>query len=313
MKRAWLQTIVCSCALLSSAPAAGAPQTPAFVPPSGWTPIPASMVSRPKVVWTGPGSGAAMQTFNAMSAPFTGTVEMAANGARTAYARGTFGTMVGDVSSTVCGLPVRTFTTDVAAGPAPSTIVQELMVKDGNLYVFTYVRPKPLAADAPLASWMKDFCPSDTEQLSDVVPPTGWKASDAAKFVPRAMWMAPQAGSVVGLMSGPPTLKLADAAKNLTDFIGQQTESAKRAYQFAEPTSGTLCGNPALFVAMTMTVGNVSMRMNGALTQNGSQSYGAVYVHPADAPDDPAALSSLKTLCANGVMPAPAAPPSAQP
>lgn len=254
-----------------------------------------------------------MQTFNVMSVPFTGTVEMAANGARTAYARGTLGTMVGDVPSTVCGLPVRTFTTNASAGPSPATIVQELMVKDGNLYVFTYVRPKTLAADASMASWMSGFCPSDTQQLSDIVPPAGWKASDAEKFVPRAMWMAPRAGSVVGFMSGPATLKLADAAKNLSDFIGQQTESAKRAYQFAEPTSGTLCGNPALFVAMTMTVGTVSMRMHGALTQNGSQSYGAVYLHPADTPDDPAALSSLKTLCANGAMPAPAASPAAQP
>jgi hypothetical protein len=100
------------------------------------------------------------QNFNALARPFSGTVQMAANGARTGYSSGLLGRATSDVASTVCGVPARTFTLDVPAGNLHASIVQQLLVKDGTLFIFTYTREAGTPQDATIVKWMQSFCPA---------------------------------------------------------------------------------------------------------------------------------------------------------
>jgi hypothetical protein len=273
------------------------------VPPAGWKALPADSIPSPKVSWRKPsGAKALPQTFNLVSQPFPGTVQMAANSARTLFARGVFGKLTSDKSATVCSMPARTFTLDVPSGGTHLTMLQELLVKDGQLYVLTYGRPAKSAQDATMTKWLQAFCPPASGSLADVQPPSGWSAS-AASFTTQGIWIG-QPGSAVTLMTGKPLPSMSDAAAALVNGMG--ANGSKGALTIDSTKSGTLCGHPALFVDLNMQLGQMAMRTHEAITQNASKLAAAVYVHTTALTDDPDALAALKTLCADGAMPTPA-------
>jgi hypothetical protein len=298
-------------------PHAVAQQLPAYVPPSGFTMAPADSVPAAKLVWKPVsvqlGTGKFVQNFTALAKPFSGTVQMAANGARTIYSSGMLGRTASDVASAVCGAPARTFTLDVPAGTLRASIVQQLLVKDGTLFVFTYTREAGTPQDATIVKWMQSFCPPQNGDLTKVSPPNGWATMPGAEFVPMATWLGTP-GSVIQLVQGPAGPSLTDAAKAMTSLLAQNSQSnVKSVFDVGTPQTGTLCGNQAVFLSMTLHLGQVTMLMHEAITQNANKAYGLTYGHLSSMPDDPAAVASLKTLCANGVMPSPSPSPSASP
>jgi hypothetical protein len=176
------------------------------------------------------------------------------------------------------------------------------MVKSGKLYVLTYSRESGTPANAAISQYMQSFCPPANGDIAKLSPPDGW-INVPISFVPVETWQG-HAGSIIQLMKGPATSSLADAAKAMSAALAQNSQSnLKSAFDFSAPQTGTLCGNPAVFVSLTIHMGRLDMVMHQAITQNATQAFGITYGHPTTVPDDPAALSSLKTLCANGTMP----------
>jgi hypothetical protein len=100
----------------------------------------------------------------------------------------------------------------------------------------------------------------------------------------------------------------------MTSLLAQNSQSdVKSMVDLSAPQTGTLCGNQAVFLSMTLHFGQTTMLMHEAITQNANKVYGLTYGHLNSMPDDPAAVASLKTLCANGVMPSPSPSPAASP
>lgn len=247
-----------------------------FTPPAGWTELPArAMATQITNTWQRAASrGMPPSTFTEMVAPFAFPASASA-GQRASF----------------CGFPGRVVM-NTRTTPAGRTVtIMASVTRNGYNYFMVYVRPAQLPADQAIMSVVHGFCPPTNGHIATLDAPHGWQASGSITSL--GAWMGNGPMQMMNLSSGPHMVNLADVARD-TGANGSQAISLT-----SKP--GTLCGLPAFFVTLAPNVPAMPVTIEQAITQNESASYMLTYMHPANAPADPAAEASLRSLCAKPV------------
>ncbi len=252
-----------------------------FVPPANWQTMPSAFIPHPVVSWQN-----GLSSFSIASTAFAVPPEKMEPILKGQAAF--LGTVTSETSDPVCGAPAAQLV--VAMKSAPQIMTEQVQSADGVTYITAYSRPASAPADTSIAATMSSFC--GEKSIASLTPPTSWNVSNAALV---GIWIGATPTENVTLISSTPQ----------TDAEKLAREAAQTAFKGADftlisNTTGLLCGLPARFFSAKVTPNGLPESVvTMETTQSPTKAYVLVYTHPATGSDDPAALSSLKTLCAN--------------
>ena len=292
-----------------SAAAPSAP-VPVFVPPPGYqlaTPDPSQNQKKEvkfEPLATLPAASSEDLSISARPAGQSPTPEAAAQNAVMAYVMLFKNMPKAPVSSKVCGQDASTVSGGGAFGKQQLAMTQQFMISNGVLYTLSYTRTPNLPDDKAAQTWMHSFCPGGLAALDAVAAPVGWRSKAPLTSPTQRLgtWRSASA-SIVMLVEAPIAESLETTGNRAYQFFGGSDSSV---LTISSKRETTLCGNEALFLAGSLDLTFMRANMVMALTQNQQHRYIALYAHPSTEADDPAALASLQTLCADGT-PLPAA------
>jgi hypothetical protein len=259
---------------------ADAPALP-FQPPANWQALPTAFIPHPIVSWQ-----KGLSSFTLMSTAFAippEKLEPLIKG-QAAF----IGSVASEASTPVCGLPAAQLVINMTG--ASQTMTEQVLSTDGVTYIFAYARPTDTPADASIATTMSGFC--GEKSVASLAPPTDWTSSNAQLL---GLWIGATPTEQVTLMSSTPQTDAQQLARDVarTAFKGAQLAIVSN-------TTGLLCGLPARFFSAKVTPNGLPPSLvTMETTQSPTKAYILIYAHPTTSSDDPAALASLKTLCAN--------------
>jgi len=169
-------------------------------------------------------------------------------------------------------------------------MTEQVLSADGVTYIFAYARPAGDPANPSIGATMSGFC--GEKSVASLTPPADWTVLDAQLI---GLWIGSTPTEQVTLLSSKPQTNEEQLAR----------EAARTAFKGAgvtivSNTTGLLCGLPARFFSAKVTPNGLPQSLvTMETTQSPTKAYVLLYAHPATSADDPAALTSLKTLCAN--------------
>jgi hypothetical protein len=198
------------------------------------------------------------------------------------------GTVASETSDPVCGQPASQLVIDMKS--APQVMTEQVQAADGVTYIIAYSHPKSEAPNPAIATTMSGFC--GQKSIAGLTPPTDWTVLDAQLL---GIWVGSTPSEQVTLISSKPQSDAEKLARNAA-----QTAFKGAGVSIVSNTSGLLCGLPARFFSAKVTPNGLPESLvTMETTQSPTKAYVLLYAHPATVADDPDALASLKTLCAN--------------
>ena len=267
---------------VASAATAATPTAPLpFQPPANWQALPAAFIPRPIVSWQN-----GLSTFTVSSVALAMPPEQLLPVLKAQSA--SLGTLSSSATVPVCGESAAELV--IAMKSAPQVMTEQVQVADNATYILAYSRPTSAAADASIATTMGAFC--GEKSIAGLTPPSDWAVLDSQLV---GIWVGSTPTELMTLIASKPqpdTEKLAhDAAQ--TAFKGAEVTIVSN-------TGGVLCGLPAKFFTAKVTPNGAQPSLvTMEMTESPTNAYVLLYSHPSAVAVDPAALSSLKTLCAN--------------
>jgi hypothetical protein len=213
-----------------------------------------------------------------------------------AQAAASLGTVTATTTTSICGAPAAVAE---IAPDATTKMTEQIQTIDDATYGLVYDRQAALPPDPQIVALMASFC--GAKSLEHMTLPDGWHTRTVNTL---GVWVSPRQQMISALTISPPPT----AAEMLQTTVGSSAKTP--ALVLESLTSGTLCGSPAQFLSARVTLlGRAPASVRVEVVSNGTLAYGMTFSFPVDAEPDPAALASLKTLCAPTAAPAPAKTP----
>jgi hypothetical protein len=284
-----------------------------FTPPQGWVEMPRAAVSTQVAnSWQSPVlPGGKHATFSTITMPFPGSVDALSTAMKSHQHSGPV-QVISNTPVRVCGVPGRMIALKTGTGAHAMLIQQELLAKNGRGYMAVYIRPAGTAADAGIATAMKQFCPSGNADLPQLKAPPRWTVQAEKDMHMLGMWMGTHPGEMMMLMRSTDMQPLSSYVNEFQ--TGMKSPEASKYVKTLTTRRMQLCGAPALSVAMDLNVPSFPMHMEGVVTQSKGVTYMLTYTRPASEAADPAVQTSLQSLCASGLpQPSPSATPAPLP
>lgn len=279
-----------------------------FIPPVAWVQLPQRAVAVHGVVWKGPKALHGPQpALTAVAFPSPLGVGMLSGSMSKTAGKNKFVTRISNTPLRLCGVPARMIVTRVRAAGGDNVVQQVVAARNGYGYMLMYTRPAGTPADARILHAMRAFCPSGSGTIQVLQLPAGW-TKDPTDMQTVGMWMGTQPGQMMMLMRGSQMASL-DQVFTRTQEKSLTAKSGKNPVKIVVHRDVTMCGYPGMLVDVSMAGGPLAVSSHMAITQGAGASYVLSYVQMGNTANDPAAMASLRTLCAAGASPAPSASP----